>query len=141
MHAGEMRKSDPTQLETEGSAQTGAERLTPRVERQRKVTVARDFTLPVPMLRVRGEWLRRAGFETGTRVGIQAAPGQLCSRFTDKAPSHRGRVTSGRHSAQGPQVTSAVTQSQMGQPASERVIAELRRRFPTVAHDETERYE
>jgi len=33
-----------------------------------------------PYIRMRGQWLRRLGFEIGTRIEVEAAPGRLVLR-------------------------------------------------------------
>ena len=45
----------------------------------RKATVSYSFrdNTTVPMIRLRGKWLKRAGFEEGTPVEITVADGRL----------------------------------------------------------------
>jgi hypothetical protein len=51
----------------------------------RKATVSYTFrdNTTVPMIRLRGKWLKRAGFEEGTRVEIIVADGSLTLTVTD----------------------------------------------------------
>lgn len=56
-------------------------------DRERKLTVSSFWneTYAVPMLRLRGEWLRGAGFESGSRVVVRATRGRLVfSLLTEK---------------------------------------------------------
>lgn len=45
----------------------------------RKATVTHSFrdNRSVPMIRLRGDWLKRAGFEEGTQVHVDVAEGRL----------------------------------------------------------------
>ena len=49
---------------------------------QRKATVTHylDQGTPVPMIRLRGQWLRRAGFDQGQQVRVEVAAGTLVLR-------------------------------------------------------------
>lgn len=55
---------------------------------QRKTTVTHylDQGTPVPMIRLRGHWLKRAGFSQGQQVHVEIAAGTLVLRgVTDPA--------------------------------------------------------
>jgi len=51
----------------------------------RKATVTYSFreNRSVPMLRLRGEWLKRAGFEEGRQVHIEVADGRITLILAD----------------------------------------------------------
>jgi hypothetical protein len=51
----------------------------------RKVTVTYTFrgNTTVPMIRLRGKWLERAGFDEGSLVEITVADGRLTLTVTD----------------------------------------------------------
>jgi hypothetical protein len=53
----------------------------------RKATVSYTFQAPdwVPMIRLRGKWLKRAGFEEGRLVQIDVDNGRLTVTMLDKA--------------------------------------------------------
>jgi toxic protein SymE len=51
----------------------------------RKATVGYSFrdNIAVPMIRLRGKWLKRAGFEEGTLVEIAVSDGRLTLTVTE----------------------------------------------------------
>jgi len=51
----------------------------------RKATVSYSFrdNATVPMIRLRGKWLKRAGFEEGTLVEIAVSDGSLTLTVTE----------------------------------------------------------
>lgn len=51
----------------------------------RKATVSYSFrdNTTVPMIRLRGKWLKRAGFEEGTLVEIAVSDGRLTLTATE----------------------------------------------------------
>ncbi len=55
----------------------------------RKVTVSYAFrgNATVPMIRLRGKWLERAGFDEGARVEITVADGKLTLTVTQPQAS------------------------------------------------------
>lgn len=55
----------------------------------RKATVTYSFrnNRSVPMLRLRGDWLKRAGFEEGSQVHVDVAEGTLILTLVDEEAS------------------------------------------------------
>lgn len=53
----------------------------------RKITVTYSFrrNRSVPMLRLRGDWLKRAGFEEGAYVQVDVALGKLILTIAEEA--------------------------------------------------------
>lgn len=62
-------------------------RWSPRGRRLVTVSCCYDRSKPVPMLRLRGKWLRALGFEKERRVEIEEAPGRLILRLVKDAPA------------------------------------------------------
>ncbi len=55
----------------------------------RTVTVSPYGPRQVPMLRLRGAWLRSAGFPTGTRVSVVVTAGRLVLRQVQALKAER----------------------------------------------------